>query len=121
MPHAAKVLEEESQPERIVSFKFMTLDQTFKDVKTGKMEPVQFIFEDHHVELQNGVTYDEKNLPDGIDIDALVNHLNTRPGYPVHENVPFVDPHTGKTDSKQMVSKQTGWDPRFECVNMRYA
>ena len=116
---AVAVLEDE--PQKIVSFKFMILDQTFKDVKTGKMEPVQFIFEDLHVDLQNGITYQKDNLPEGIDIDALVAHLNSRPGYPVYENVPFVDPHTGREDPKQMVSKQVGWDPRFECVNMRYA
>jgi hypothetical protein len=110
----------EAEP-KIASFKFMILDDTFTNPKSKKKEPVQFIFEDHHVELQHGVTYDASRLPEGLEIDALVNHLNSRPGYPVFEMVPFTDPFTGKVDPKQLISEQTGWEPRFECVNMRYA
>ena len=120
MPHAARLLEEEAQPEKIVSFKFMILDDTFYNQKTKQREPVQFIFEDWHVELHHGITYKKENLPEGIDLDALVAHLNSRPGYPVHEYRPVQGPD-GKELPGVSESVQTGWEARFECVNMRYA
>jgi|SRR5208337_4896402 len=118
MGQTARNLEVES-PQKIKSFKFMILDDTFTDPKTKRKEPLQFIFEDDHVELHNNITYTKENLPAGINIDALVHHLNTRPGYPVHEMKPAKDP-IGKEIPGQFESVQVGWDPRFECVNMRY-
>ena len=122
MAQAAKVLEEcgIEAPPKILSFKFMILDETFTNPKTKQKEPVQFIFEDWHVELHNGQTYTKDNLPDGIDIDALVAHLNSRPGYPVYDYQPVRFPD-GKEIPGVMESVQVGFDARFECVNMRYA
>ena len=120
MSQAARTLAEETQPEKIVSFKFMVLDDTFYDAKTKTRSPVELIFEDWHVQLHHGITYTRENLPDGIEIDALVGHLNSRPGYPVYEYRPVKGPD-GKDLPGVTESVQTGWDPRFECVNMRYA
>jgi hypothetical protein len=108
------------KPERIKSFKFMVLDHCFTDPKTNVKHPVQFIFEDWHLELHHNMVYDASNLPEGIPIDDLVHHLNTRAGYPVHEMKQAKDP-MGNDIQGQFQSVQTGWDPRFECVNMRYA
>jgi hypothetical protein len=109
----------EQQP-KIESFKFRVLDDTFTDPKTRKKQPVQFIYEDFHLELHDGYTYSAKDLPEGVSIDDLVNHLNTRVGYPVYEMKPAKNPD-GTEIPGQFMSVPTGFEPRFECVNMRYA
>ena len=105
---------DEAKP-KMVSFKFQVLDDTFKDAKTGMKVPLAFSYESIQLELVDGQTYYQKDLP--IDLETIHNHLNNCAGYPVYEMQPKVE--NGKNVGEHSV--QTGWEPRFQCINARYA
>jgi hypothetical protein len=99
----------------ISQFEFMVLDDTFVDPKTQAKIPVEFSFEGVFLRLFDSKTYNPDNLPAAVDIPALVSHLNSRPGYPTY-TYRDVTNDDGVVVGKESV--QTGWRPRFRCVNM---
>lgn len=101
---------------KIKSFEFQMLDPNFMDPKTEKRCPLQFSFEGVFIELQHAQTYEAKDLPAGVDVEALVHHLNSRCRYPVYEWVERAD----RNGVMQKVTALTGYKNRVRCINLEY-